>query len=473
MNQYFHKSVVFKSIFKSLPGCLNGGRIGRQFKLLPLIVVIVIVIMAISFVMPCMVRAETTSLGRVLQSVEDHAPVLKAAYATADVATAKRHQAVSNFLGEVDAYVRDLHFNDNRLTRPISPPINFSALTFDKDQIGYGLSAKLPIDINGRLRNNLHVLSHQANAARADANNARLSILHGATALYRRLEQILGQREALLKQRNALQKHIQVADEAVKVGRIAVVEKLRLVAEMKAVEGRLAGLDGIESGVRAKLATLLGIPVFTDSIQVCSNQPDDTFALPGSIDDRPDLQAAMERSESGKSAVKAAWGSFLPDIFVTADWQQNQGYNGRGSNDATWQVAIQARLPLWNGTKRVAKIHQAQAHREAAKYHAETLRRDARAEIVAAKGAYIAGRAQYVAANSALEASKEMARIQTDRFNNGRLSAADLVDAEATLAKARSELTSSLVRWWQADDALRLSVGLPPAAYNNGVMDSK
>lgn len=473
MKQYFHKSAALESTLESLPGCLNGSRIDRRFRSLLSIVVMVVISVTTNFVMPGAIRAETTSLGEILQRVENHALSLKAAYATADVASAKRHQAVGNFLGEVDAYVRDLHFNDNRLTRPISPPINFSVLSFDKDQIGYGLTAKLPIDINGRLRNNLHALSHQANAAQADANNARLSILYGASALYRGLEQILGQREALLKQRKALQKHVQVADEAVKIGRIAAVEKLRLVAEMKAVEGRLAGLDGIESGVRAKLAALLGIPAFTDSIQVYSNQPPDTLAFPNSIDGRPDLQAAMERSQSGKSAVKAAWGSFLPDVFVTADWQQNQGYNGRGSNDATWQVAIQARLPLWSGMQRVAKLHQAQAQREAAKYRAEALRRDARAEIVAAKGACEASRAQYIAANSALEASEEMARIQTDRFNNGRLSAADLVDAEATLAGARSELTSSLVRWWQADDALRLSVGLPPAAYHHRTIDSE
>jgi len=394
-----------------------------------------------------------------------NAPALKAAYATADAAAAKRHQAIGSFLGEVDVYAHDLHFNDNRLTRPISPPIVFSALTYDDNQIGYGLSAKLPIDLSGRLRNHFHALSHQTKAARADASH--LSIMYGATSLYRDLEGIVGQREALLKQKEALQKHVQVAEEAVRIGRIAVVEKLRLVAEIKAVEGRLIGLDGIESGIRARLAALLDVSSFTDSIQVSSNQPDSTPIPLTAINDRPDLQAAVERSRSGKSAVKAAWGSFLPDLFVTADWQQNQGYDGSGRDDATWEVAIQARLPLWKGTKRIAALHEAQARSRAAEYYAEAQRESARAEVVAARGAFNAARAQYSAAESAMEAAEEVARIQTDRFDNGRLSAADLVDAEATLAGARSELSTSLVRWWRADDALRRSVGLPPAAYGN------
>ena len=465
MNQYFRKSVAIGGTPKSSPGYPDGACSGHRFSSLLSVVVMIMIGLIVDSIVPGTVRAGTTSLREVLKGVEIHAPALKAAYATADAAAARRHQAIGNLLGELDVYAHDLHFNDNRLTRPISPPIDFSAMTFDKNQIGYGLSARLPIDISGRLLNTFHASSHQTNAARADAAAAHLSLMYEATSLYRELERIEGQREALLKQEEALQKHVEVAEEAVRIGRIATVEELRLVAEVKAVEGRLIGLDGIESGVRSRLAALLDVSSFADSIQVSSNQPDSMPTLSIAPDDRPEVQAAVERSRSGKSAVKAAWGGFLPNLFVTADWQQNQGYDGSGSNDATWQVAIQASLPLWNGTKRIAALHEAQAQSRAAEYYAEAQRRSAQADVAAARGAFEAARAQYAAARSALDAAEEVARIQTDRFNNGRLSAADLVDAEATLAEARSELSTSLVRWWRADDALRRSVGLPPAAY--------
>lgn len=472
MNKHAYRETAARGTQGSSPGCQGEGYIDHRFRF-PLSMVILIVLgLAAGSGVAGTVQARTITLAEVLQGVEKQAPALKAAYATADVASAKRHQAISSFLGEIDVYAHDLHFNDNRLTQPISPPINFSTMSFDRNQIGYGLRAHLPIDVSGRLRNSLHASSHQTKAARADAENAHLSIMYEAASLYRELEKIVGQREALLKQEEALQKHFQVAEEAVRVGRIAIVEKLRLVAEMKAVEGRLVGLNGIESGIRARLAALLDVPSFTDSIQVCSDQPDSMPSLLNAIDNRPDLQAAAERSRSGKSAVKAVWGGFLPDLFVTADWQQNQGYDGSGRHDATWQVAIQASLPLWKGTKRIAALHEAQARSRVAEYYAEAQRKSARAEVVAARGAFDAAGAQYSAAKSALEAAEEVARIQTDRFNNGRLSAADLVDAEATLAGARSELSSSLVRWWQADDARRQSVGLPPAAYGNSMMFS-
>ena len=89
-------------------------------------------------------RAQTADLGQVLHEVEAHAPALKAAYANTDVFKSKRKVVRSQFLGEIDIFGHDLHFNDNRLTRPIAPPINFPALTFDDNQIGYGVNARLP-----------------------------------------------------------------------------------------------------------------------------------------------------------------------------------------------------------------------------------------------------------------------------------------------------------------------------------------
>ncbi|RMD87408.1 MAG: hypothetical protein D6813_13595, partial [Calditrichaeota bacterium] len=188
-------------------------------------------------------QAQRANLGWVLHQVEKHAPALKAAYANSDVFSAKRSVARSRFLGEADVFFHTFHFNDNRLTRPISPPITLPALTFDDNQLGYGGGVQLPLDFNGRLRNSFHASSHQAKAAEANAENLRLVLLNKAAALYRGLEQIAGQRKALQKQAEALRAHIKVAETAIEVGRIAAVERLRLVAELKVVEGRLAGLD--------------------------------------------------------------------------------------------------------------------------------------------------------------------------------------------------------------------------------------
>jgi len=419
------------------------------------------------------VQAGTADLGQILHQVESYAPALKAARANTDVFKAERSVARSRFLGEIDLFAHDLHFNDNRLTRPISPPINFSEFTFDDNQFGYGVNVQLPLDINGQLRNGFHVFTHRAKAAREKAENVRLQLLNNAARLYRGLEEISGRREALLKQKEALQGHIKIAQTAIEVGRIAPVEKLRLVAELKVVEGRLAGLNGREAGLRARLASLLEKQEFTDAVLPPAREPERFLPPQDSIGHRPDVKAAREIEEAAHSGVKAARGAYFPHFFANATWLQNQGYNGSGKNNPTWQITFQARLPLWTGGRRQAQLGQAKAQRRAAQYLNQAVLESARAELVSAKGAWLAAEAQYRAAQSAVAAAEEVTRIQTDRFNQGRLSATDLVDAEAALANARSELTASLARWWQADDSLRLAVGLPPAAYNKVTSISK
>ncbi len=426
---------------------------------------------ALSALILCIVQgtaqAQNANLGKVLHQVEAYAPALKAAQANSDAFRAKRSVARSRFLGEADAFAHSLSFNDNRLTRPISPPINFSAFSFDDNQIGYGGSFQLPLDINGRLRNGFHASSHQAKAAAENAANVRLVLLNRAALLYRGLERIAGQRLALQKQMEALKGHIRVAETAIEVGRIAAVERLRLVAELKVVEGRLAGLDGVEAGLRARLASLLEKQTFTDSVLIPTREPVFLIAPKDSIANRPDVRAAGEIEEAAHSGVKAAWAAYFPDFFAGFTWLQNQGYNGSGANDATWEVVIQARLPIWTGGRRQAQIGQAKAQRRAAQYQRKAVKEGALAELVAARGSWSAAKAQYRAAQSAVIAAEEVTRIQTDRFDAGRLSATDLVDAEAALAGSRSELASSLARWWQADDALRLALGSTPVAYDD------
>ena len=410
-------------------------------------------------------NAKVVTLGEVLHQVELQASPLKAANAQIDIFKAKRNIVKSKFLGEINLFAHDVHFNDNRLTRPISPPIDFSNMTFDDNQYGYGVGVQLPLDLNGQIRNSFHALTHQTKAVTAEVANIRLSLLYTAAELYRSLEQLYGQRKALQEQQEALKGHIKIAITAVEVGRIAKVEELRLIAELKTVEGKLAGLDGAESGIRARLASLLDVASFTDSISLTTNLPQFMFLTSDSISLRPDIIAVKEQEKAAHSGVKAAWGAYLPQIVAVADWQQNQGYNGMGTDDALWQVTIQAKLPLWNGGRRRAAISQAKAQRKAAKYQLQTQRDNALAEIISARGAWNAAKAQYEAAVSAIQASEEVTRIQTDRFDQGRLSATDLVDAEASLAFARSELTSSLARWWKADDSLRKAIGQPPFEY--------
>jgi len=142
---------------------------------------------------------------------------------------------------------------------------------------------------------------------------------------------------------------------------------------------------------------------------------------------------------------------------------RNQGFTANGAS--TWRVGGQLTWQFWDGGRRFAHADQANANREVARQQYQGVLNQARAELSSAKANWQAVSLQYQATTAGLMASIETERIQSDRFASGRISAVDLIDAEAALARARADHTSALANWWLADDQLYLAIGKPPFAY--------
>ena len=202
-------------------------------------------------------QAQTANLGKILHQVEVNAPALKAAQANTKIYEATRREGLGNLFGSIDAFGQLQYFNDNRLTRPISPPINFMTLPFDSRQVGYGLSLTLPVDINGQMITHLNALVHQERAAGHDAEQVRLTLLNQAATLFHGIESISGKLDALNKQADAIRKQIKVTIIAIKIGRRAPVDQLRMESELSNVEGQIAEANGTNSRLRAYLSALL------------------------------------------------------------------------------------------------------------------------------------------------------------------------------------------------------------------------
>ena len=420
-------------------------------------------LLAIAIVFCLCVNAESRDLGEILEQVERHTPALQAAHARTEIQGAATWQAKSRYFGEVDALVKNSSFDSDRLINPISFPPDLQPELFDKNQIGYGLNAHLPLDINGRITFGVDAAGKQMEAARSQEGNVRLQLLHGAADLYHSLEGIKALEETLQKQIAALTAHIKVATISIEAGRTAPVERLRLVADKEAVKGKLAGLKGQDLGIRARLAALMGTESFSDTVIPIHDPPRGTAEAGSGIMNRPDIQALQFQGEAADADVKAAIASRFPGLDINGSWIQNQGFSGGG--DDTWALFVQVHLPLWDGGGRRSAVTKAEAGRKVTQHQLTALQNQAKAELVAAQADWQAAEISYRATVASVDSARETARIQADRFAEGRLSAADLVDAEAALSGARSSRALALTSWWQAEDRLRHAVGLEPSAY--------
>lgn len=405
-------------------------------------------------------------LGALLHQVEQNAPLLQVAAARADASAAGVRVAKSRYWGHAELFGRDAHFDEDRLVNPINFPPVLSASLFDRDTFGYGATYTLPVDIDGRITADVNAKKHLRKAAAENKEQARLSLFTQTVILYRSLQRQEGIEQALNEQLKALQGHRKVTETSVRVGRVAAVELLRIKAEVKSVEGQLAGIDGDQARLRSELAALLNARAYADPVEALGESPGSELNA-GNADDalenRPDIRAAKSITSAEDENLKGARREWLPSLSLQAETMRNQGYTADGQN--TWSVTAQVSWQFLDGGRRHGNTDKAHANRFEAKQQYLSTLNQARAELQSATAAWKAAALQYQAATSGLEAAVETERIQSDRFASGRISAVDLIDAEASLARSRSDFTSALADWWLADDQLHLARGEPPTAY--------
>ncbi len=407
--------------------------------------------------------AVARDLGTVLLEVEKMAPDLQAAAEAVNAQKANIKVEKSQYFGEVDALARNTTNKDNRLINPISYPATLQPDLFDDNQFGYGLTAKLPLDINGKIRARLEAARQLKTAIDAGMGDVRLQLLHTAASLYHDIEGTLADQEALQRQIDALQTHIRLTEAAIEEQQAIPVKKMRLITEREDVKGRLAALKGREQQLRAALASLMAARTFPDALPPIHVLPKKLNWQEDLIDQRPDIMALKALLTAAESTVQAARAERLPQMDVDGSWLRNQGYNGEG--DDNWTISVRLGLPLWDGGGRRAKVEKSGADMRLRQQKLAALRYRARAEFISARAGWDAAVARYEAAVASEKAAKETERIQSNRFNEGLITADDLVNAEAALATARSGKAIALTDWWKAGDKIQIALGREPTLY--------
>ena len=196
-----------------------------------------------------------------------------------------------------------------------------------------------------------------------------------------------------------------------------------------------------------------------------TNTPSDrSLANDSALKKRPDIQRAESLTDAQKESLKGAHRDWFPSLTVQADVSQDTGYNGEGTDN--WSVTAQLNWELWDGGRRNAQISQASARKRTIEQQKKIVANRAKAEFDSARAAWTAAQLQFDAGKAGLKAAIETEVIQSDRYQNGRISSVDLLDAESALAQARSNLSGALAAWWLADDQLHLAVGQEPSAYH-------
>ena len=404
-------------------------------------------------------KSPTTFLG-ILEVLRERSPLLAAARArsAADLAAVDGRRAAR--LGQITPFAQITQYNSNRLVGPITSFSKVSSKSFDDQIYIAGLAGQLDLDVNGRLDSGVRGAEARALASDKQVEALWLRLSDRASSLYRGLQALQGTRSALEIQRDALAHHLVVAQKSVDLGRLEPVEVLRIKAARDAVQGQLAQLDANEASLRSGLAALLHQQSFVAPVQAPEAAPVFPAHLSDDLSSRPDIRASAYAVESAAHSARAADADRGLDLALIGGIQVNGSFD---ANDSTFaNVGLRLSWPAYDGGRRSSKQRTARHAEHAARMELEGVEDSAHAELVASSAAWQAAKSALQSAQSGHSAAAEAARVQRERYKADRLSATDLLDAEARLAEASHGLSQALVNCWRADDSLFIAHGLLP-----------
>jgi NodT family efflux transporter outer membrane factor (OMF) lipoprotein len=323
------------------------------------------------------------------------------------------------------------------------------------------------LDFWGRNRAAIAAATSEANAALADAAQARLTLASAIASTYAELARLYA---ALDTARAA----VEVRGKTSELFRRRQENGLETRGSVRQVESRRAAAEAdvlsIEEQLalqKNRIAALMGAgPDRGLAIGRPGVSLSRSFGLPEHLaadllGRRPDIAAARMRAEAGAKRIDQARAEFYPNVNLAAFiGVQSLGLDMMTKNGSSiGSVGPAVSLPLFDGGRLRGKLHSADAeYAEAVASYDQAVVQSLQ-EVADAATSQRALGAQLAATGEAVEAAREAWRIQNNRYEGGLSNYLDVLSAEDGLLSSLRTLTDLQSRSFSLDVALVRALG--------------
>ncbi|MDQ0466778.1 NodT family efflux transporter outer membrane factor (OMF) lipoprotein [Caulobacter ginsengisoli] len=329
------------------------------------------------------------------------------------------------------------------------------------------LDASWDLDLFGRNRAALASATSEAEAARADAAQVRLTLSTAVAGAYADLARLYAQRDAA---EGALKVRQQVEDlvaQRVQNGLDSNAELDQAKAATPAARADLAALDEQIDIARHRLAALLGAGP-DRGLDIARPGPTalKPFGLPSNlavdlIGRRPDLVAARLRAQAASKRIDVAKADFYPNIDLS-------GYLGRQSlgidlltqpQSNIGNLGLALRLPIFQGGKLKAAYKGSRADYDAAVAAYDETLTGALRDVADAAATSRSVADQLASRQQALAAGENAWKLARLRYENGLSNYVAVLTAENDVLTQRRAVAELQARAFTADIALVRALG--------------
>ncbi|TLX61883.1 hypothetical protein DN820_19010 [Stutzerimonas nosocomialis] len=335
----------------------------------------------------------------------------------------------------------------------------------------YGLDLAWELDLFGRLRALDRAAQAGLQAARADYQALRLSLISEVATTYLRYRLALAQAQIAERAADSQEQVARITrvrfDQGTASGldverfdtQVAITRAAVPRAREQAAAARYA-LGYLLNREQAEIDALLGagteLPATPDDAQLLA-----LFELPASsLRGRPDVRAAELRAQAADASLEAARALRFPQLSLGALVGVEQGVSG-----TSWSLGGQVLQPIFDFGLIRAQIEASDAQREQALLGYQATVGQALRETRSAISAYSEGLARQRLLDAAIRASANATDLARRQYDAGTVSLIEVLDAERTQFEAQLDQVQAAadvaLRWVEIYRTLGLAPPLP------------
>ncbi len=404
---------------------------------------------------------------------------LKAAGADARTMDSMRREATAPFWPQASAngYLVDQRMAPNVYTSAGTPMArNYQVFNADQSRDA-NVTLMYPLFSGGR-----DYYAYRAATRRAEAGREMVRATEVDVAMQARLDYIAAVREAenlrvTEELRREVSERLRVMRETFEAGRVPRFQVLRDEAELANVEQMHAMAQSRAEQALVALKTTLGLDLAS---AVTLAERLQTSGASVSVEDgirdaerQPEIRAAVKQREAAEAEVRAAYGTYWPQLSLSYmydwGWMKNRAWESqaeamrmRGDGSEGYSVGVVLTLPIFDGFMRENALKTAKAKADRATQGEGLARQQAARDVTQAALMFRAAQTSVEASRKGVEQAEEEARVVKERFESGRGIQLEVLDAQVAVTRARfnavaalSDYHSALAMWLRATGRVR------------------
>jgi outer membrane protein len=166
----------------------------------------------------------------------------------------------------------------------------------------------------------------------------------------------------------------------------------------------------------------------------------------------PEVLAATRQREAAEDEVRAAYGSYFPQVAVSAmyDWARTSERGSPAMADRGYSIGVVVSLPVFDGFMRENALRTARARLERARQAEGLARQQVEQEAAQAALMLAAAERSVEASRRGLERAEEEFHVVRERFESGRGIHLEILDGQVSLTRARFNTVAALAEYHSA-----------------------